>query len=86
MPTRMRAFAGLLSVAFALSLGLTGCGHSEEEWQQAQRDIAKLKADLDAANSLHAEDDRKYTAAAQQIDDLKAKLKGMGVDLSKSEA
>ena len=85
MSTLTRAPAGLLFIALALLLGLAGCGHSEEEWQQAQRDIAKLKADLDAATSLHADDDRKYTAAQQQIDDLKAKLKGMGVDLSKSE-
>jgi chemotaxis protein MotB len=85
MPTFVRARAGLLFIVFAFVLGLVGCGHSEEEWQQAQRDIAKLKADLDAANSLHADDDRKYTAAQQQIDDLKAKLKGLGVDLSKSE-
>jgi chemotaxis protein MotB len=81
----MRGPARLLLIALTLLFALGGCGHSEEEWQQAQRDIAKLKADLDAANSRHADDDRKYTAAQQQIDDLKAKLKGMGVDLSKSE-
>lgn len=85
MRTFTRAPATLLLIAITMLLALAGCGHSEEEWQQAQRDIAKLKADLDAANSLHADDDRKYTAAQQQIDDLKAKLKGMGVDLSKSE-
>lgn len=85
MPTFFRAPASLLFIAFAAMFCLTGCGHSEEEWQQAQRDIAKLKADLDAANSRHADDEKKYSAAQQQIDDLKAKLKGLGVDLSKSE-
>ena len=88
MANFMRAPAALLFLAFTLSLGslgICGCGHSEEEWQQAQRDIAKLKADLDAANSLHADDEKKYSAAQQQIDELKSRLKGMGVDLSKSE-
>src|ERR1019366_1904941 len=42
--------AALLVACFAM-FALTGCGHSEDEWQQAQRDIAKLKADLDASRS-----------------------------------
>ena len=73
-------FAVLVS-AFAL----TGCGHSEDEWQAAQRDIAKLKADLDASNKRHTDDEQKYADAEQQIEDLKAKLKDLGVGLSKSE-
>lgn len=76
---------GLVLVALVASFALTGCGHGEDEWQQAQRDIAKLKADLDAANTRHADDEQKYTAGQQQIDDLKAKLKDLGVGLSKSE-
>jgi chemotaxis protein MotB len=75
----------MLLVLACTVFSVSGCGHSEDEWQQAQRDIAKLKADLDAANSRHADDEKKYSAAQQQIDDLKAKLKGLGVDLSKSE-
>ncbi len=76
---------GWLFVAIFATFALTACGHSEDEWQQAQRDIAKLKADLDASNKRHAEDDQKYAAAQQEIDDLTAKLKGLGVDLTKSE-
>jgi chemotaxis protein MotB len=76
---------GLAVVAVMAAFALTGCGHSEEEWQQAQRDIAKLKADLDAANSRHADDEQKYAAAQQQIDDLKGKLKEAGLGLTKSE-
>jgi chemotaxis protein MotB len=74
----------LLLLAFVACFALTGCGHSDEEWDQAQRDIAKLKADLDAANKRHADDEQNYTTAQQQIEDLKAKLKDLGVDLSKS--
>src|ERR1700744_6529035 len=76
---------GALLVAFFATFALAGRGHSEDEWQQAQREIAKLKADLDAANKLHAEDEQKFAAAQQQIDDLSAKANGLGVDLTKSE-
>jgi chemotaxis protein MotB len=76
---------GLL-VAVVLSVfTLSGCGYSEDEWQAAQRDIAKLKADLDASNKRHADDEQKYAESQQQIEDLKAKLKDLGVGLSKSE-
>jgi chemotaxis protein MotB len=78
-----------LAILFAVLVAaftLTGCaGHTEEEWQAAQRDIAKLKADLDASAKRHADDDQKYADAEQQIDDLKAKLKDLGVGLSRSE-
>jgi chemotaxis protein MotB len=81
----LRFRVGVLLIALASSLALGGCGHSEDEWQQAQRDIGKLKADLDAANKRHADDEQKYTDAQQQIDDLRAKLKDLGVGLSRSE-
>jgi chemotaxis protein MotB len=76
---------GLLLAAICAAFILTGCGHSEDEWQAAQRDIAKLKVDLDAANKRHADDEQKYADDQQQIEDLKAKLKDLGVGLSKSE-
>jgi chemotaxis protein MotB len=74
----------LVAVMFG-ALAVTGCGYSEDEWQQAQRDIAKLKADLDAAGKRHQDDEAKYTANQQTIQDLQAKLKDLGVGLSKSE-
>src|SRR5580698_249061 len=81
----VKHYVGLLLVVFGVLILSTACGHSEDEWQGAQRDIAKLKADLDAANKRHADDDQKYAAAQQQIDDLNAKLKELGVGLSRSE-
>ena len=81
----VKHYVGLLLVVFGAVILSTACGHSEDEWQGAQRDIAKLKADLDAANKRHADDDQKYAAAQQQIDDLNAKLKELGVGLSRSE-
>jgi chemotaxis protein MotB len=79
--TRLLVLFAILVSSFALA----GCGHGEDEWQAAQRDIAKLKADLEASNRRHADDEQKYTEAEQQIEDLKAKLKDLGVGLSKSE-
>ena len=76
---------GMLMVVLFGALSLTGCGHSEDEWQQAQRDIAKLKADLDAANKRHADDEAQYATDQQSIQDLQGKLKDLGVGLSKSE-
>jgi hypothetical protein len=69
---------GMLTCAGALLLGL-GCGHSDDEWQQARGEIAKLKADLGAANKRHADDEQKYADAEAQIDDLRAALKNLAV-------
>jgi chemotaxis protein MotB len=76
---------GLMMSVFLGALALTGCGHSEDEWQQAQRDISKLKADLDAANKRHQDDETQYAQDQQSIQDLQGKLKDLGVGLSKSE-
>lgn len=74
----------LLALMFA-GTAVTGCGHSEDEWQAAQRDISKLKADLDAANKRHADDEQKFADDEKKIDDLNVQLKDLGVGLSKSE-
>jgi chemotaxis protein MotB len=71
--------------AFAASFVIAGCGHSEDEWQQAQRDIAKLQADLGAAKALVAQDDKKYADAQKQIDQLNDELKAAGVGKANSE-
>ena len=81
----LRLSVGSLLMACVAAFVMAGCGHSEDEWQQAQREISQLKADLDAANKRHADDEKKFADAQQSIDDLQTKLKGLGVDLSKSE-
>jgi chemotaxis protein MotB len=75
----------LLLAAFIACFALAGCGHSEEEWDQAQRDIAKLKADLDAANKRHTDDEQNFAKAQTEIESLQAKLKDLGIGLSRSE-
>jgi chemotaxis protein MotB len=81
----LRYRIGLLLAVLAFIIPVVGCGHGEDEWQAAQRDIAKLKADLEAANKRHTDDEQRYADAQGQIEDLKAKLKDLGVGLSKSE-
>jgi chemotaxis protein MotB len=83
---KLKVRIGFVLVALVATQALAGCGHSEDEWQQAQSKIAKLTADLDAANKRQADSDQKYAAAQQQIDDLTAKLKGLGVAMSEYEA
>jgi chemotaxis protein MotB len=80
-----KLYIGWMLIGCVALLFTPACGHSEDEWEQAQHDISKLKADLDVANKRHAEDEQKYTTAQQQIDDLNAKLKELGVGLSRSE-
>ena len=81
--TKLRV--SLLLAVLCAAFVVIGCGHSEDEWQAAQRDIQKLKADLDAANKRHTDDEQKFADDQQQVEDLKARLKDLGVGLSKSE-
>lgn len=69
------ALLGLLSAIGA-------CGPSQEQLDQAQDQVARLRADLDAANRRHADDERKYVETKNQIEELKARL----LELSKSSA
>lgn len=82
---KMNVCAAPLLAASVACLVLTGCGHSEDEWQQAQRNISKLQADLGAAKALVAEDEKKFSDAQQQIDRLNEELKAVGIGKANSE-
>ncbi len=58
----------LFAVVPALSLLVSGCGHSEEEWQ----------AQLDKYNKALADN----TDYKKKVEDLEAELKAMGLDLA----
>jgi chemotaxis protein MotB len=81
---RLCFFAALL----ALSLAPVGCGHTDEEMAQKQREIDKLSADLKTAQQQLADDQAKYTDAQSQIEQMKQQLReaGLSVDKSKEEA
>jgi chemotaxis protein MotB len=67
---------------------MTGCGHTDEEMAQKQREIDKLTADLKAAQKQIADDQAKYTDGQNQIEQMKEQLKqaGLSADRSKEEA
>ncbi len=73
----------LLGVVLFASV-LSGCGgHSDDEWNAM---VAKYKAEIDEKNKRHAEDEQKYAEASQQIEDLKARLKDLGVKSEEEKA
>jgi chemotaxis protein MotB len=80
-----QARIGLMLSLFLGALALSGCGHMDDEWQQKLREIAKLQADLDAANKRHTDDEAQYAQDQQTIQDLQGKMKDLGLGLSKSE-
>ena len=56
-----------MAVLFTLSFAPLGCGHTDEEMAQKQREIDKLAADLKAAQQQVADDQAKYADAQSQI-------------------
>src|SRR5580692_536797 len=77
-----------MAALLALSLSPVGCGHTDEEMAQKQREIDKLSADLKTAQQQLADDQAKYTDAQSQIEQMKQQLReaGLSVDKSKEEA
>ncbi len=62
-----------------LSVGTIGCGHSDQEWADKQREVAELKARLTAAEDRHAKDKQGFDDAQKQIEDLKARMREAGL-------
>ncbi|HVW24155.1 MAG TPA: hypothetical protein VHC69_02230, partial [Polyangiaceae bacterium] len=71
----MRALSAYCLVS-VLSVGVVGCGYSEDEWQ----------AQLAKYNNLKAQDDAKLKDAQDKIDQLTLELKNMGVEVSSTKA
>jgi chemotaxis protein MotB len=69
----------ILAVMATLLLALVGCGHSDEEMAQKQREIDKLAADLKAAKAQMAQDQAKAAETQNEIEAMRAKLKQAGV-------
>jgi chemotaxis protein MotB len=76
----LRSFSLIASLAVApLSVGAIGCGHSDQEWSDAQRQISELKARLNAAEDRHNKDKQAFDDAQKQLDDLKARMREAGL-------
>ncbi len=81
--TLFRIPSGALRASLVLvAIATNGCGYSQEEWEQKVREIAMLRAELDAERQAHRNAEREYADAISEVDDLKKKLLARGVDLN----
>jgi chemotaxis protein MotB len=75
----------IMAAVLALSIAPLGCGHTDEEMAQKQREIDKLAADLKAAQQQVADDQAKYADSQSQIDQMKQQLMEAGLSANKSK-
>jgi chemotaxis protein MotB len=64
-----------------LSLALTACGYSQEEWDQKLRENESLTNQLKAQTDAHKKSQSDYQEAVQEIDTLKKQLADRGANL-----
>ena len=69
------------SLLLFLSLGLTACGYSQEEWDQKLRENESLTNRLKAQTDAHKKSQSDYEEAVQEIDTLKKQLADRGANL-----
>jgi chemotaxis protein MotB len=77
----MRARLSLVSALITVA-SLTGCGYSQEEWDQKTRENEKLRADLATEQQARSKADADYADALSEIESLKGQLteRGLNVD------
>jgi chemotaxis protein MotB len=69
------------SLFLLLSLGITACGYSQEEWDQKVRENESLTNQLKAQTDAHKKSQSDYQEAVQEIDGLKKQLADRGANL-----
>ena len=57
------------------------CGYSQEEWDQKVRENESLRTDLANERQAHKKCEADYSAANQEIDNLKKQLTERGISL-----
>jgi chemotaxis protein MotB len=77
---------GTSLLACGLLLSASGCGHSEEEWQQAIREGEAIRAELKAQERAAASCDAEYQASQREVEDFKRALVERGVNLKDASA
>jgi chemotaxis protein MotB len=76
----------LRTSAVMLTLFLSACGYSQEEWDQKVRENESLRDQLTTQRQAHKKCEADYSAALQQIDELKRQLTERGVNLENMSA
>jgi chemotaxis protein MotB len=69
-----------------LTLFVSACGYSQEEWDQKVRENESLRDQLTTQRQAHKKCEADYAAALQQIDELKRQLTERGVNLENMSA
>jgi chemotaxis protein MotB len=80
------ARTALKITALMLTLILSACGYSQEEWDQKVRENESLRDQLTTQRQAHKKCEADYAAALQQIDELKRQLTERGVNLENMSA
>ena len=62
-------------------VALSGCGYSQEEWDQKLRDEQTLRNQLNAQEEARRKCDADYANAMRDVDELKNQLRERGVNL-----
>src|SRR6188768_1425213 len=83
-PARSRSLP--LALLASLSLSLSACGYSQEEWDQKLRENEKLAADLKAQQEAHKKAQADNGAAIKEIEELKKQLTERGINLENANA
>jgi chemotaxis protein MotB len=80
MRARLSLVSALIGVGTLASL--SGCGYSQEEWDQKTRENEKLRADLATEQQARSKADADYADALSEIESLKGQLteRGLNVD------
>jgi chemotaxis protein MotB len=76
----------LVGMAFVAAAAVSGCGHSEEEWQAKVRELDDFKTRLDAEQSQAKRARADLDESTAKIEQLKQQLKTAGVDVSNLNA
>lgn len=75
-----------LAALMILGLAVTGCGHSEDEWQAKLKEVDDMKAQLQAERRAHQKTQDDYNKAKGSIEELRDKLKQAGADVDSLNA
>ncbi len=70
-----------VSLLILLSLAVSGCGYSQEEWDQKVRENEGLRTQLNSQRQAREKCESDYASTLHEVEDLKQKLRERGLNL-----